>query len=559
MAVYEKIVDPGGTGDYTSLTAWEAGEQGLYSSGDTARAVCKRTTSAKDTARCQISSWTSGVIVEITVHPDYRHEGRWSDTRTGGNYVYALEWAATGNYSHALFTSDPNTTKFSGLLIQISNMSGYTLPCAIGMSHTAGLKHIDGCIVKNGGTTSSICGVNQFQGAGLVLCTNSTAYDFIGYASCRGFGNNVGATTEFYNCTAYNCLTGFSSNTTNNVLKNCAALNCTTCFSSTVSTSSDYNVSSDTTAPGTNTAKSKTAYSDYFVDTSAGDFHLKGSSSTLWGLAGVDLSTTFTTDIDGQTRSNWDIGADEYVATGDSLTASPITTGSPTVGTASMSQTHSLSLSGITAGAGSVGSPALGLAIDELTTVGIVTGTPAIGVPAIGQVHDFAGSGITTSAPNVGAPDLLTDGTDSLHAAPITAGQAVVGSPAIGQVHALIVFVVSAPGPVLSAPAIGQMHSLAAGRITSAAPIIAAPVPAQDIHTLIAAGIATGIPIIGQPYAGQSHSLVASGVTTANPAIGPPTLNRAAVLLPRLRTFVVPAENRIFTVVFDDRTYTIMR
>lgn len=33
MATYTKTVDPNGGADYTSLSAWEAGEQARYSSG----------------------------------------------------------------------------------------------------------------------------------------------------------------------------------------------------------------------------------------------------------------------------------------------------------------------------------------------------------------------------------------------------------------------------------------------------------------------------------------------------------------------------------------------
>ena len=49
MATYTKTVDPNGGSDYLSLALWEAGEQGLYSSGDIAIADCKRTGATKDT------------------------------------------------------------------------------------------------------------------------------------------------------------------------------------------------------------------------------------------------------------------------------------------------------------------------------------------------------------------------------------------------------------------------------------------------------------------------------------------------------------------------------
>jgi len=77
MATYTKVVDPnnGAGTDYTSLAAWEAGEQGLYSSGDIAIADCKRTGATKDTNSVTISGWTAGVIPKVIVNAAYRHEG----------------------------------------------------------------------------------------------------------------------------------------------------------------------------------------------------------------------------------------------------------------------------------------------------------------------------------------------------------------------------------------------------------------------------------------------------------------------------------------------------
>jgi hypothetical protein len=51
-----------------------------------------------------------------------------------------------------------------------------------------------------------------------------------------------------------------------------------------------------------------------FVDADNDDFHL-AAGDTTWKNAGTDLSATFTTDIDSETRTApWDIGADQYIA-----------------------------------------------------------------------------------------------------------------------------------------------------------------------------------------------------------------------------------------------------
>jgi hypothetical protein len=72
------------------------------------------------------------------------------------------------------------------------------------------------------------------------------------------------------------------------------------------------NSSGDATVPALNTYYASQTFS--FVDADNDDYHLLSSDAGALGK-GVDLSGTFTTDIDGETRvAPWDIGADEYIA-----------------------------------------------------------------------------------------------------------------------------------------------------------------------------------------------------------------------------------------------------
>lgn len=90
---------------------------------------------------------------------------------------------------------------------------------------------------------------------------------------------------------------------------------------------SDYNIASDTTAPGSHSIQNATDYANYYtsVTNDAENLHVKDVSAVQYN-AGVDLSSVFTTDVDGQTRptgaGTWDIGADEIVVAGSAPTVS---------------------------------------------------------------------------------------------------------------------------------------------------------------------------------------------------------------------------------------------
>jgi hypothetical protein len=95
----------------------------------------------------------------------------------------------------------------------------------------------------------------------------------------------------------------------------------------------------------------------------------------------------------------------------DSLTATGITTGQPTLGAPTLAQIHSLSATGITTGQPTLGSPALGVgsgAVD-LVALGFITGVPLLGSPAMGQIHVLGSTGITTGVPTVGSATNTTE------------------------------------------------------------------------------------------------------------------------------------------------------
>ena len=129
-----KVVDPGGTGDYTSLSAFEAGEQ-TASYGTYITALCKRTTSALDTTAVMFSGWSNSTELVIEVDEDYRHEGDlYADTRTAdGNYIYKLVCGGT-------YTIKDNTyykrITLIGFFAENTNATTTIEPHSFGMNNT---------------------------------------------------------------------------------------------------------------------------------------------------------------------------------------------------------------------------------------------------------------------------------------------------------------------------------------------------------------------------------------------------------------------------------------
>jgi hypothetical protein len=135
----------------------------------------------------------------------------------------------------------------------------------------------------------------------------------------RAFGRNGTSNAQYYNCTAVNCSDyGYNgrgaANGLQRTIKNSVAYNCAPDWLDLVNIGdSTNNASGGVSVPGPNGVTDVTDAS--FVDYAGGDF-TPAVGGNLDG-AGADLSTDFTDDIAGNTRSvPWEIGAHEIVAAG---------------------------------------------------------------------------------------------------------------------------------------------------------------------------------------------------------------------------------------------------
>lgn len=173
---------------------------------------------------------------------------------------------------------------------------------------------VHGFWVDTGGTTGN-----------KVTLTNCVAAGFVGAgATHKGFTATTSASSDvaWYNCTAYNCGRGFSSEHASQfpIAVNDVAASCADGYTGSFRTGSSHNASDIAAdAPGTGPVTGTPT----FVSAPS-DLHL-ASGDTVCKDAGADLSAdsrfAFSTDGDGVARTGtWDIGADEYVASGTTYT-----------------------------------------------------------------------------------------------------------------------------------------------------------------------------------------------------------------------------------------------
>ncbi|MBU4129116.1 DUF2341 domain-containing protein, partial [bacterium] len=248
-----------------------------------------------------INGWTTNATNYVKVYTPIseRHNGRAKDSE--GNYTgFALKTSSTAISPQEIYTV------IDGLIIEITSSS------ASGISANSNGKYStisNNIAFKTTGSSGS--GINTYAG----WDQNIYIYNNIIYGTGgANFGVGIyAAAGTIYNNAVYACNTGIESYNYDVDTKNNISFGNTTDYVGTTFSPASNNISSDSTAPGTGSLTNQTLSDIAFVSTESGseDFHIQ-STSVAKG-AGADLSATFTTDIDDQTRLGaWDIGADEF-------------------------------------------------------------------------------------------------------------------------------------------------------------------------------------------------------------------------------------------------------
>lgn len=303
-------------GDYSSLNAWEAGEQAdLVSADEIAIAECY---AFEDTTEVTIAGWTvdSTRYIKIYTPTAERHPGYWSNSK------YRI---VPGGGPHQAIDVETSYTQIIGLQVESPDSSS-DYKYGIQVSSTVTSVLIEKNIVhmcanstgsNHGGIQATLSGVN-----GPTYIKNNLVYEF---DNTDGFGMSTASATSdkayVYNNTIVDCDDGLKTGYQDTVAKNNLVYSCPNAYSSEFASGSDYNSTDnneDMEGGGANNRKSQTFT---FVNAGAKDYHIT-TGDTGAHDHGVNLyadgNLAVTDDIDSEARpssGSFDIGMDELAPT----------------------------------------------------------------------------------------------------------------------------------------------------------------------------------------------------------------------------------------------------
>jgi len=328
-----RTVRPAG-GDYTSLSAWEAGRQADITGLGPEIVECSG--DLQDTAEVVVDGWTTTAddyIQIITLQVD-RHAGVYDATK------YRLVMQPT-NVSVGALTVRESFVRVAGLQVfcDRTSMTGTTRVIGIYATIASGVGdvRIEQNIIYTNAQPNTGTAMDGSRGIWVEPGQNGAAQTFLtanniiygwkrnaldspAHSVCYGIQRSFRDPMVYvYNNTLRDCDHGFydgatSANVTarNNVAQDCVV----SAFFQCANWVSSFNASDDATHPGTSGQTGEVT----FVDEAGSpvNLHLTSGDTVCQGN-GTDLSAAspyaITLDIDGQARvAPWDIGADGLVA-----------------------------------------------------------------------------------------------------------------------------------------------------------------------------------------------------------------------------------------------------
>jgi len=500
--------------DYSTPRAWAADldDSSIYSDGDDATGVIKVNEKYDEGIGIANGSNVTLNSVKLTVSSLVRHDGTagsgagfkyTGQSSSGGGAALAqvvdikdadnvtLEWlefdgtAAVTTRIHAFITDHGNFTKNNtvrnnlmhgfelntgGSVVNMILLTTSTSSLASGESHYVMNNIIYGNVHTTiaGGSPTAIY-ADAGRAVNPIYVYGNTVHDITTRTTSDvAFGIKV---TQ-YAVVINNIVSDVTGSATTN--------DCFASIGGTWSASSDYNLATDSTAPGSNSINSATLADIYESDSGTVNLHLKSGSPAI--DAGTDLGTTPTgvnIDIDGRDRDaegdTWDIGADEYFINGIEVSPSAAEFVAACIDPTVSEEFPSVSVTPPVAALVAVSvTPAVNFSSIALTPVAasidsagidpaVVVGYPSISVtPAVATIiveATFAGVGVTSITVSPAAASFVSDAVN-----PTASKDSFAYTPAVAS------FVAAGITPTVSIGSIATTPSVASFVAASVSP-----------------------------------------------------------------------------------------
>jgi hypothetical protein len=325
---------------YSSITNWEAGldDTEVYASSDVAVGECHNDSVFNETVTINGGGTVGLASVRLSVHSGSRHDGT---AGTGARMI------PSGSSSANIIdiARDDVTVEW----LELSGASANAGSARHGVRAYSSSQ--DNIYIRNNiihdmkDSTYGSLGITVFYAGTNIFITNNFIYNIIqtntvarGIDCYQGSGAEVLCNTLFNISTtsgdAEGIYVGSSAEVAkDNIVLSVSGTTASKCYSigtGSANAASDYNLSDDATAWGSNSVTSSdgATAANTIENTTSGSENLHLKTGSLAIEAGVDLGTTPTgveIDIDGRNRDSegdtWDIGADQTIPTG--VTISP--------------------------------------------------------------------------------------------------------------------------------------------------------------------------------------------------------------------------------------------
>lgn len=317
--------------EYASLSAFEAGftdsnhinNTSLVTADVVAHACCyyDHDDQTADTTAVAIYFGTTGADNYLQIYTTVGEAESINSQRHDGIFGSGYKHASSHGYNSFTITSE--YVRIDGLEI---DLGANTNPFAISHNAIGGDVWISNCLInRTTGNSGITVNASNTETGNIYIYNNIIKGN--GTASSAGIYNNrYGSIANHY--IYNNTIEGFSIGIDRNygtfVAKNNIITGCTAAAEGTFATGTDYNATNNSsmgyTVTGGGNTHDRVSQIFSFVDESGDNFHLSPSDTSAKDT-GTDLSSdadlALWRDIDGNERgASWDIGADEYVATG---------------------------------------------------------------------------------------------------------------------------------------------------------------------------------------------------------------------------------------------------